>query len=600
MISGIDHFIIGMYLLFVLGVGFAFRRMSKNSSDYFRCGGAMPWWITGTSAWIAGFSAWSFTAAAGKVYETGLLVLCLYYVGIVGLLLVWWWTSVRFRRLRVITWMEAVRQRYGNGTEQFYTWLKLPIMLLFSGVGLNAIGVFMSAVFRIDMTVLLIVLGLLVTLVAFAGGAWAVLASDFVQMFLVVTITIVAAVLTLAQPEIGGLSGLIEKVPVAHFSWSALARPELITLWVIALLWHGTVNVNTFEGSSMYLMAKSDRDAKRMVLIPLIGTLISPLIWFIPSMAATITHPDLAAQFPTLAQPHEAAFIAVCGDVMPMGMIGLLLCAMLGATLTSMDAGLNKNVGVFVRSFYQPILKPQASEKHLLRVGKIATIGFGIIIVAIAVAVSKWRTMGLFDLTNQLAASLGAPLAVPLFWGMMYKKTPAWSAWTTVVLGMFVGWLAPTLITPEVVQGWFGWTTALNKREATDLTYVCTTLSVASVGTVWFFSTSWFWASSPQAHRDRVEALFTNLVTPIDAKKDGVADYDGVIYKMFGGMSLVFGVFILGLMVLPNTITGRLCFAFCGGVITLVGLILLWLHRRQARRAAALPPVLAATMAVRV
>src|SRR5205814_9064020 len=114
------------------------------------------------------------------------------------------------------------------------------------------------------------------------------------------------------------------------------------------------------------LMAKGDADARRLVLIPLIGTLIGPLVWFIPSMAARVLHPDLGAEpaFAGMKQPHEAAFVAVAHDVMPVGMMGLLLCAMLGATITSMDAGLNKGVGVFVRSFYRPLINPKASEKR--------------------------------------------------------------------------------------------------------------------------------------------------------------------------------------------------------------------------------------------
>ncbi len=71
MISFYDYGIIAFYFLFVIGIGVVFKNLSKSTSDYFRAGGAMPWWITGTSAWIAGFSAWTFTGAAGKVYETG-------------------------------------------------------------------------------------------------------------------------------------------------------------------------------------------------------------------------------------------------------------------------------------------------------------------------------------------------------------------------------------------------------------------------------------------------------------------------------------------------------------------------------------------------
>ena len=189
MITRYDYFIIGCYLLFILGIGFVFRRQSRNTSDYFRAGGVMPWWITGTSAWIAAFSAWTFTGAAKKIYETGTLVLVLYYASALALAVVYLFTCRRFRRMRVVTWMEAVQLRFGTTSEQIYTWVKVPLLLFLSGISLNAIGVFISSVFHMEMNTTLIILGIVVTVVAFAGGAWAVLASDFVQMFMVVTIT---------------------------------------------------------------------------------------------------------------------------------------------------------------------------------------------------------------------------------------------------------------------------------------------------------------------------------------------------------------------------------------------------------------------------
>jgi len=135
MITIYDYIIIGFYLVFMLVIGLVFRRMSKNTSDYFRAGGAMPWWLTGASAWIFSFSAWTFTGAAGKVYESGLLVLCVFYATILALVFALTFTCFRFRRMRVISWMEAVRLRYGAFNEQFYTWVKLPLQLLFAGVG---------------------------------------------------------------------------------------------------------------------------------------------------------------------------------------------------------------------------------------------------------------------------------------------------------------------------------------------------------------------------------------------------------------------------------------------------------------------------------
>jgi SSS family solute:Na+ symporter len=579
-ISPYDYFIIAFYLAFILGVGMVFRRMSKNTSDYFRAGGAMPWWITGASSWVAGFSAWTFTGAAGMIYETGTMVLCLYYSAVVGMLLIYAWTSLRFRRMRVVSYMEAVGLRYGGVSEQFYLWVKLPLALFTSGVGLNAIGVFISSIFHVDMVTTLIVLGVIVTVVTFAGGAWAILASDFVQMFLVVTITLLAAYLTLRLPEIGGISGLLAKVhvPLEPTHWTQVAQAFTIVPWILAITWMQVINSNNMENSVMYLMAGSDRDARRTVLIPIIGSLISPLIWIIPPLAATILHPNLGAEFPNLKQPHEAAFVAICLQVMPQGLMGLLISAMLGATLTSMDAGLNKGVGIFVRSFYLPMIDPKCPEKRLLIISKISTIAFGVIIVTCALLVNQWRTVNLFDFVNQVAASLTIPLAIPLCFGLFFKRTPAWSAWSTGLIGFAVSFFINFWLNHHF-QDFVGQVTP---RERTYLLLATTTFGTLFVAGGWFFFTSLFYDASPAVHRARVEDFFTRLRTPV--QKEGVEVVQEKIYRLLGSLCLIYGTFILLLTLIPNSFTGRMCFVFCGGAIFGTGGILYLVSRRMEKQ----------------
>lgn len=574
MITIYDYIVIGFYLVFMLTIGVVFRRMSKDTSDYFRAGGAMPWWLTGASAWIFSFSAWTFTGAAAKVYETGTLVLPVFYATALALCFVLAFTCLRFRRMRVITWMEGVRLRYGPFSEQFYTWIKLPLLLLFSGASLNAIAVFMSAVFNVPMNTMLVVLGTIVTVVAFAGGSWAVLASDFVQAFLIVTITLCTAIMTLARPEVGGLGGLLHKVPAAHFHWNELARPELLVIWLVATMWLKFSDENNMERATMYLMTCGDRDAKRMVLIPLVGTLLGPLIWFIPSMAATILHPHLAQDFPALKQPHEAAFLAVSMDVMPRGLLGLLLSAMLGATVTSMDAGLNKNVGIAIRSLYKPLFAPTASEKHLLIAGKLCTLVFGAVIVLLALFINNIRETNLFDFLNQLAANLLMPLALPLIFGLFYKRTPGWSAWSTALIAGTASWLLGNYwITPETFQRWMGWRTPLSRDEATYLKLAVTTLGgTVIIGSLWYFFTSLFYKATPVAEKERIEEFFDNLVTPVH--KEAAGKVQAVVYKLLGSLCLVYGTFILLLIFVPNRFAGRLAFLFCGGAMVLGGAIL--------------------------
>ncbi len=213
------------------------------------------------------------------------------------------YTGLRFRRMRTVTWMEAVRGRYGPFTEQFYTWLRIPILLFIAGVALNSIGVFMAAVFHTNVTVVMVILGTLVTIVSFAGGAWAVLASDFVQLCLIMTIGVVTAFLAVHQPAIGGLAQLWQRIPPSYFHWSDHAHLAVVFPWIAVMLWFGFSAANSMDNSTMFLMARSDRDARGMAIIPLLGCLIGPLIFFIPPTVAILTHPHLGAGISAAQEP---------------------------------------------------------------------------------------------------------------------------------------------------------------------------------------------------------------------------------------------------------------------------------------------------------
>jgi solute:Na+ symporter, SSS family len=105
-------------------------------------------------------------------------------------------------------------------------------------------------------------------------------------------------------------------------------------------------------------MSRDDRNARMTLIIPVIGMILGPLVWLVPPTVAAINHPDMGALFPNLKVPAEAAFLQTAADVLPQGMLGLLVCGIFAATLTTMDAGLNQGAGIFVRNFYLPIFNP--------------------------------------------------------------------------------------------------------------------------------------------------------------------------------------------------------------------------------------------------
>lgn len=622
MLTVYDYANICFYVAFIVGVGVFYSRKNKDTSDYFRGGGVMPWWITGAAAWMGSFSAWTFTGAASKIYETGPYVLCLYFAGFPALLVLLAFTCYRFRRMRVITPLEAVRLRFGAGSQQFYTWVRLPFMLFFGGVSLTSVSVFMAPVFGVEVTTMIVSLGLVVVIVSMMGGTFAVAASDFVQMFLVVTVTVVTSVLALRLPAVGGVSGLLHKVPARHFHWGEIARPEFIFLWFMALAFNNILSQGSMENSAKYLMTRSDRHARLMLAIPILGTLIGPVMWIIPPMVSAVTHPNLGGDFPRLQFPHEAAFLATAADVLPNGMLGLLICGIFAATLTGLDAGLNQAAGIYVRNFYLPVVNPACSERKLLLTGKLCTATFGAIIIAVAILFSMSRKAGLFDVINQLGVSLWLPLAVPLSVGLFFKRTPSWSTWSTVLIGLatslalnmkdwlvslgdrgrpeglpeIVGWCArplewagllaaKSMDTLSWVMGkTMGVTVPDAHEEKTTFLLFATVMIVSLVCIGWFFFTSLFYERSTPEYKACVEEFFGRLRTPLLQDKD--LPENTTIELSIGRLCLFYGAFVALMAAIPNPLQGRLAFVFCGGVMVAVGGVLMWHYRARVAKTA--------------
>jgi solute:Na+ symporter, SSS family len=177
------------------------------------------------------------------------------------------------------------------------------------------------------------------------------------------------------------------------------------------------------------------------------------------------------------------------------------------------------------------------------------------------------------------------PMALPLLYGMFIKRTPAWSAWSTVLVGFGVSYITQYRIDPEHVRQWLGWQQPLSAREAGDLRLAMATLGTVAIGSTWFFGTSLFYGFSSDEHQSRVAMFIANLRTPIDAVSEGLVNRDEVIYRLMGLLCLIYGAFIACLTVLPNSMRGRLCFVFCGGVMLCAG-SLLYLRSRVMRKRA--------------
>jgi Na+/proline symporter len=577
MLSRYDYLVIGFYFAFMAMIGWVCRKFIGNTSDYFRGGGKMLWWMAGCSAFVAQFSAWTFTGAAGKAYLDGPVIMVLYFGNALGFFFNFIFFAPRFRQMRVITSMQAVKARFGNGSEQFFTWVQMPVGVLYAGIWLSGLAVFISAAFQMDLYTTVIVTGSVVLIMAVVGGSWAVAAGDFIQTLVLMPITVVTAILALAQ--VGGWNHFVEKLPHHYIHWTEGARPEILYLWIIAILIKQFISTNNMQEAARYLNAKDGQEARKAALLATILFIIGPVFWFIPPMAARIIHPDLHAVFPNLKNPAEGAFVVAGLDNMPAGMLGLLISGIFGATMSNMDIGLNRNAGFFAKNFYQVIVRPQAPEREMMFVSKIVTFLLGILVISAALAFSTWKG-GLFNLMLQFGGLIALPYCIPLIWGTLIKRAPAWAGWTSVVVGFATSYAGKVYLNAAWIQNVMGWHNPLSPREGDDWVLLLGVLLDVIVGSAWFLGACLFASKRSVQEKERVDQFFQQMETPINFQKEEGDGNDALQYRTLGMLSFIYGAFISLLVLIPNSPLGRLGMFACAGTMLGVGGLLFWNYKR--------------------
>ena len=571
MLSRYDYIVVAFYFIFMTLMSWVFKRFIRNTSDYFRGGGEMLWWMAGAGAFMVSFSAVTFTGMAGKAFKDGPVVMVIFVGNALGFLINYFWFAPISRQSRAVTAMEVVRTRFGRFNEQFFTWLQIPVGTFYAGLWLMGLCVFVSAGFGWNLDFTILITGAVVLVMALVGGSWSVMAGDFVQMLILMPVTLIAAVLAIAR--VGGVSSFAAKAPSRFWHWGESGSWNIIGLWIIATLLQKFVSTNSMQDCSRYLSVKDSKHARWAAMLGFVLFVIGPIVWFIPPMVAAILYPDLKPMFPGLKNPQEAAYFATAVNTMPKGMVGLLLSGIFGATMSSMDGGLNKNAGFFVKNFYQPYLHRHASERELLVVSKISTCVLGVLIILAGLVAAHWEKLTIFEMMTYFSGLVGLPVAIPLVLGLIFKRAPAWAGWSTVLVGLISSLVTNALLSAAHVQRMFGW--HLNDREASDWVFLSGAFVSIVVSCGWFMLSCLFGETRPAEEKQRVEEFFVKLHTPVDFEKEEGAGSDNLQARVMGLLCLIYGGFVLLLMLIPNSPGGRLAFAFCGLMMTGCGGLLL-------------------------
>jgi solute:Na+ symporter, SSS family len=431
--SRVDLVVVVIYLLLMVLVGVALSFFNRDESDFFRSGNKMPWWLAGFSLFMSSFSVWTFTGAAGLAYRAPGAAFAMYFSTAIGMVFGVWFLARLWRRTRASTILSYLTERFNLATNQTYSWTMMPLQLLQGGIQLLALGTFISVALGTDLRLTVIVCGAIIALYCLIGGLWAVVVTDTLQFMVLFPTALV--VMFLGIRETGGLRSIVTDVPEGFWS---VNTGEYSWWYILAF---GVMMVFAMNAGAMaqrYFSVKNEREARKVAVLAMVLFFLAPFLWFLPPLFARLNGLDLASITLGLSAPEEAAYVAYCLHILPHGAIGILLAAMLSATMSSLSSVFNAYSAVITDDIIKQIFWKEASGRKLLLIGRLATLAFGAMVVGAALMQAN-GDVGVFQLMMTFSGIVIMPTGIPIVLGLFYHRTPPWAAIASYLSGVLMG-----------------------------------------------------------------------------------------------------------------------------------------------------------------
>jgi SSS family solute:Na+ symporter len=485
----IDALIMIIYLCFVLGIGFVLKRMMKSSADFFLSGRSIPAWITGLAFISANLGAQEVIGMGASGAKYGIATSHFYWIGaipamvFIGIFMMPFYYGSRARSVP-----EYLKLRFDEKTRGFNA-ISFAIMTVFSsGVSMYAMGLLFNKLLGWNFHFSVVMSAIIVLLYIFLGGLTSAIYNEVLQFFLIVFGFLPLTLLGLK--DVGGWAGLKAKlIPVAvaqHLPPDALTRSWSYmgdaTQNPLGIEWFGLAMGLGFVLSFGYwctdflvvqraMAADSMSSARRTPLIAAIPKMLFPALVIIPGMIALVVgskahdqllkpgaapsaieqtvpsgHGIIPAKLDAGGKPvldengkvvvnYDMATPAMLFHYFPSGLLGLGLAALLASFMSGMAGNVTAFNTVWTCDIYHSYINRQATDHHLLWMGRFATV-FGIALsVLAAYAANKFNNI--MELLQLIFAFVNAPLFATFALGMFWKRATGH--------GAFFGLLAGTL-----------------------------------------------------------------------------------------------------------------------------------------------------------
>lgn len=407
--SLLDYITIIAFAIGVIFAGAFFSKTGKSMKSFFAGGGNVPWWISGLSLFMGFFSAGTFVVWGSIGYSQGMVSVTIQLTMAIAGFGVGFLIAPRWNKTGCLTAAEYIMNRFGVTTQKAYTYLFLFISIFTTGAFLYPIGKIIEVTTPLSLNESIILLGLFSIIYVTIGGLRAVVVTDVLQF--IILFAAVLIVIPMSFAKIGGVETFFKLRPEGFFD---LFSGDYTWVFIIAFMFY---NFSFLAGNWAYVQrytcVKTPKDAKKVGWLFGSLYLISPLLWMLPPMIYRYYNPNL------VGTASEDAYLLMCAEAMPSGLLGLMLGGMIFATASSLNATLNISAGVFTNDIFKR-LRPLTSEHSLMRVARFSTIGFGVVATAVALLIPSMG--GIVNVVISLGALTGVPLYLPLIWSLFSKN----------------------------------------------------------------------------------------------------------------------------------------------------------------------------------
>ncbi|MDX1578488.1 MAG: sodium:solute symporter [Gemmatimonadota bacterium] len=429
-----DFAMVALYVVFIIALGFYFAKRTETTDDYFLAGRSLTWWLIGFSLFASNVSSSTLVGLSSSAFGSGISVYNYEWMAALVLIVFLVFFLPFYLKTQVFTMPEFLERRFDQRSRYYFSaLLVLMNIVIDTAAALYAGALVVQIIYpEIPLWQSVVVLGILAGMYTIAGGLKAVVYTDAVQAVLLLIGAFLVAVLSFEA--IGGSwEAVTAVVPESDLSViqpasdPVLPWPGLLTgVFLLGFYFWGT---NQFMVQRT-LGAKDLNHGRWGALFA--GFLKLPIIFImvLPGVFGRLMYP--AAEFPALAQNPDLIFPTLMFDLLPVGVRGLIIAALVAAIMSSVDSTLNSASTLVTMDFIKK-LKPNVPNHSLVIAGRVVTFVF--MTLAILWAPQIIRFPNIWTYLQQMLAYLAPPVVACFFAGVFWKRANRHGAFAALLVG---------------------------------------------------------------------------------------------------------------------------------------------------------------------